>query len=148
MINRGMIELIEEWKKWIPSKELSLKMYIEKVIDDKKGLQLFCQSKDEKITIKICFENFVLSYRNTDEGRRLKMLKFLTEKYGKEFYAEWSFFKVINSTYIEWFNQETYNMYSDYNIEHYVFLTCDDVVEVLSTYEPQISIDMSEKKTT
>ncbi|WP_143063157.1 hypothetical protein [Propionispira arboris] len=80
--------MIEEWKRWIPSKELSLKMYMEKVIDDKKGLQLFCQSKDEKITIKICFENFVLSYRNTDEGRRLKMLKFLTEKYGKEFYAE------------------------------------------------------------
>ena len=46
MINRGMIELIEEWKKWIPSKELSFKMYIDKVIDDKKGLQLFCQSND------------------------------------------------------------------------------------------------------
>lgn len=129
----------EEWERWLldSSKKLG-KMYIEKLVDDKEGFQLFFEDKNKKYTVKVIFENFVLSYRNTDEGHRLKALSFLREKYGKDFYAEWSFFKVNNSTYVEWFNQETYNMYSNYDIEHYVFLTCDDIVEVLSTYEPQI----------
>lgn len=48
-------------------------------------------------------------------------------------------FKVVKSEYLEWFGQETYNMYNDYSIVHYVFLTCNDILEVLSTYEPQIT---------
>lgn len=135
-----MIILQEEWVKWSPLENLNFKLYIEKLIDDKTGLQLFLQTKDMKQTIKVSFENHVLSYRNTDEGGRLKTLRLLSEKYENGFYAEWTLFKVINSNYVAWFNQESHNIYSNLGIEHYVFLTCDDVVDVLSSYEPQVTI--------
>lgn len=134
------MNLFEEWVKWVPLEGLPFKMYLESLIDDKDGISLLLTSKDGSNKVQIFFEGSVLSYRNTDEGRRLKTLNFLDEKYGKDFYTTWSMFKISNSAYLDWFEQETYKIYGDYNIVHYVFLTCDDVVEVLSTYEPQITI--------
>ncbi|HMM19099.1 MAG TPA: hypothetical protein PKA10_00075 [Selenomonadales bacterium] len=128
----------DEWIKWIPWEGLPSKMYLERFVDDKSGISFLMTGKDGS-QIQIVFDGSVLSYRNTDEGRRLKTINFLEQKYGKEFYATWSMFKVVKSEYLEWFGQETYNMYNDYSIVHYVFLTCNDILEVLSTYEPQIT---------
>ena len=129
----------EEWAKWEPLEGVSSKMYIEKLVNDKNGTLLVFKSEDDNDTIQVLFQNSILSLRSTDEGRRLKTINFLEEKYGTDFYAKWTFFKVANSTYVEWFNQETYDIYTSYNIEHYVFMTSDDVVEILSTYEPHVS---------
>lgn len=131
--------MTEEWAKWEPLEGIPSKMYIEKLVDDKNGTLLVFKSEDENDTIQVLFEDSILSLRSTDEGRRLKTITFLEEKYGTDFYAKWTFFKVTNSTYVEWFNQETYDMYTSYNIGHYVFLTPDDVVEILSTNEPHVS---------
>ena len=113
-------------------------MHIEKLVNDKNGTLLVFKSQDDNDTIQVIFQNSILSLRSTDEGRRLKTINFLEEKYETDFYAKWTFFKVANSTYVEWFNQETYDIYTSYNIEHYVFMTSDDVVEILSTYEPHV----------
>lgn len=130
----------EEWIKWEPLKCISSKMYIEKLIDDENGILLVLKSEDKKKTFKVIFVDPILSLRSTDEGRRLKTINFLEGKYGTDFYDQWTFFRVINSGYVEWFNQETYNIYAIYDIRHYVFLTSNDVVEILSTYEPNVSI--------
>lgn len=131
--------MMEEWTKWEPLEGISSKMHIEKLVDDKNGTVLLFKHENENITLKVVFEHSTLSLRSTDEGRRLKTINFLDEKYGTEFYTKWTFFRVNNSNYVEWFNQETYNMYDAYNIVHYVFLTPDDVIEILSTYEPIVS---------
>lgn len=131
--------MTEEWAKWEPLEGVPSKMYIEKLVDDKNGTLLVFKSEDENDTLEVLFEDSILSLRSTDEGRRLKTINFLEEKYGTDFYTKWTFFKVTNSSYVEWFNQETYDMYATYNIGHYVFLTPDDIVEILSTYEPNVS---------
>ncbi len=142
-----MNDLSEEWTRWVPMQGLPSKMYLERLIDDRDGMSLLLTNKDESCILSVLFDGLVLSYRNTDEGRRLKTINFLDEKYGADFYTKWSLFKVVDSSYSQWFKQETYSIYSGYNIEHYVFLTCDDVVEVLSTFEPQVSISKNEQKT-
>ena len=131
--------MTEKWAKWEPIEGIPTKMFIEKLVDDKNGTLLVFKSEDENVTIQVLFEDSILSLRSTDEGRRLKTINLLDEKYGTDFYTKWTFFKVTNSDYVEWFNQETYDMYAAYNIGHYVFLTPDDVVEILSTYEPNVS---------
>lgn len=131
--------MIETWTKWEP-KNLPSKIYLKKLIDDKNGLTLEFNDELGTTIISVEFENQVVSYRNSDEGKRLKTLEFLNEKYGKIFYSEWSFFKVANSLYLKWLNDETYDIYADYNINHYVFLTGNDIIDVLSSYPPKIKI--------
>lgn len=130
----------EQWIQWIPYEGLPYKVNLEELLDNKNGVSLSLTDNEGNQEIQVLFENLVLSYRNTDEGRRLKTIRFLEEKYNTDFYAKWSFFKVYNSTYLEWFRQETYNIYDTLSIEHYVFLTNDDIVDVLSTYEPKVNI--------
>jgi hypothetical protein len=136
----GVEKMVEKWSKWDSEKNLPDKMYLERLIDDKNGVSLELKSEYESVTIMVSFEDSVVSYRNSDEGRRLRTIEFLDKEYGKDFYSKWSLFKVDNSLYVKWINQETYNMYADYNIEHYVFLTANDIVDILSTYAPNINV--------
>jgi len=46
------------------------------------------------------FKDNVLSYRRIDEGMLIKRWTNLDEKYGTEYYAQWSFFKQLNSDYL------------------------------------------------
>ena len=84
--------------------------------------------------IKVTFKNSVLSYRSETESNFIDTYDFLDETKEKDFYAKWSFFKLENSNYIEWFKQ-TEN--SKENIEHYLFLT-EDVFEILATSAPTV----------
>ena len=85
------------------------------------------------------FDGGVLSYRNTDEGSLFKTLSFLEETYGTDFYSDWSFFIVNHSEYIDWSNEESISI-DEKGMKDYVFLTPDDVIEILSTYPPSIEI--------
>lgn len=130
--------MVENWIRWFPLDNIPEKMHIESLVDDVNGTLLLFKNDDDSIAIRVNFEESILSMRSTDEGRRLRTLHYLTENYGTDFYTKWTFFKVKNSDYVRWFNEETYNMYESYDIEHYVFLSPDDIVEVLSTYEPDV----------
>jgi len=68
------------------------------------------------------------------------MLEFLDQHYGGDFYSKWPLFKVKNSNYLKWFHKESNNIYELDTVEHYVFITSDDVVEILSKYPPKITI--------
>ena len=132
--------MLEQWNRWEPIEGIPEKMTMESLCFDKNGTLIVLESEDGGTKVQILFEDSVLSLRNTDEGRRLKTINFLEKMYGTDYYTSWTLFKVTNSTFVEWFNEETYNIYADYNIEHYVFLTSDEVVEVLSTYSPSVKV--------
>jgi hypothetical protein len=70
-----------------------------------------------------------LAFRSVNESYRLKLIESLTE-------LPWPTFKVENSAWIEWFHDQTYGIYRDWGVEHFVVLG-EDVVEVLSALEPQ-----------
>ena len=130
----------EIWIKWEPTIKLSEKFIISRLIDDKNGFRIVCYDEIKKYKIQIFFKDSVLSYRSSDEGKRIKTLNLLAEKYGKDFFSKWSIFIVKNSEYIKWFNEESYNIYSEYKIMHFVFIAINDIVEILSTYIPEIII--------
>jgi hypothetical protein len=48
---------------------------------------------------------------------------------------------VSNSSYISWFIKECEGIYTKGEIYHLVFITPNDVIEVLSTYLPHVSIE-------
>ncbi|WP_346353373.1 hypothetical protein [Azotosporobacter soli] len=127
---------MEMWNKWEPINDTPIKLFGCRTIDDKDGLTLFFVNEMWQKKLKISFEEGVLAFRVTDEGKRLKLIDFLDETYGKAFYTEWMLFKVTQSDYIEWFNEQTFSIYETFNIVHYAFLTGNEIIEVLATAEP------------
>ncbi|OVE70668.1 hypothetical protein CCS79_01470 [Clostridium diolis] len=133
---------MEGWSRWGEDKNLPKKMELESLTDGKDGLVLkFCDSECSDRKINVIYSNMVLAYRNRDEGDYLKTFKHLSDTYGDEFYTKWSLFKVKNSEFIEWFNEESLNVheYQKESIEHYVFITVNDVIEIISPNSPEIS---------
>lgn len=129
---------LEHWERWIPISGLPSKLYNDTFIDDKEGITLEFSDEKEKYKVIFTFEDGVLSYRNTDEGSLLKKISYLDQHYDTDFYSEWSLFKIKDSEYMKWFLEECSGIYEPNELEHYVFLTPNDVIEILTTYTPSI----------
>ena len=132
---------MERWEKWIPIDNIPQKIYLDSFVDDNEGIAMTFSSQDGEKRILVQFEGFVLSYRNTDEGSLLKTWKLLGYHYGDGFYSRWSLFQVKNSEYLNWFLKESCGVYEPGEVLHYVFVTPNDVVEVLSTFVPSVTVE-------
>lgn len=131
---------MEIWKKWVPSEDFPPTFDVESLADKDGVITLILGSKNPKKAIRVIFEDTVFSYKSTREIAFLKTLDDLHEKHGEAFYVGWSLFNVENSGYLQWFQQESLMVYESQNIEHYVFYTTEDVIEILSFCQPKIEI--------
>ncbi|MCS0672455.1 hypothetical protein [Cytobacillus firmus] len=127
----------EEWRKWDPNPHLPKKLELNSLTYNSKGFIL--DFSDSNFRVKVHFEE-IMSFKATDEGKLLSTIQRIYSEYS-EYYLDWVFFKIDNSKFIEWFHQENYEMYTDFNIEHYLFKTPNDVIEVLSNIPPSIIVD-------
>ena len=130
----------EVWKKWNPINDDFGKMYLEELIKTKGAMKILLKSEEQNIALKFLFDGEVLSFCCSDEGRRLKTINELDKKYGTDFYKNQSYFIVENSRYANKFNKETYNIYNNFKILHYVFFFFFDVIDILSAFPPRVSI--------
>lgn len=100
----------------------------------------YLKGETEGQNYSFLFDGLVLSYRNSDEGSQMRMLEHLHQHYAHLEYGNWTLFKMKNSSYLEWFAQESLERYEGIvEVEHYVFLTSNDVIEVLSADSPTIT---------
>ncbi len=90
----------------------------------------------DDIPQRIYLQSFV-----ADEGSLIKTWEFLNDHYGVDYYDRWPFFKVKGSEYLNWFIKQSSGIYDPEEVEHYVFKTPNDIVEVLSTFEPDVIIE-------
>lgn len=123
-------------KRWNPPKiKDSGLFYLEGLYDDYKGFRLILKGERESDEIvELLFENN-LAYRNLDESQRLKTLNensILTKK--------WSFFKTKDSSFLDWFNNESYNIYKTEKLTHYIIVTPNDIVDIITDEEPKINV--------
>lgn len=81
--------------------------------------------------VRVVFE-WVHSFRVTDEGDLLKMQDELEGKMIKGIYV------VEGSNYLSWFNEQSANIHDSDLINHYLIVTGDDVIDVLSSVSPKI----------
>lgn len=101
------------------------------VYDDFEGFRIVVRG-DNNSLYKFKFENY-LAYRNADEGARLKSLQLFPTNS-----REWCLFKSYQSDFIEWIVTESNGIYTIDQITHYIFMTPNDVIEILSLDEPEI----------
>jgi hypothetical protein len=100
--------------------------------DDSEGFRIIFKDDKSMRHFKFTFENY-LSYRNSDEGVRLRSLYFFPNNS-----REWCLFKSLSSDFINWLITESTGIYSSGDITHYFFATSDDIIEVLALDEPLI----------
>ncbi len=121
-------------KPWIiPHVDTKKNYSIEAIHDDYEGFRILLRSDilTDKV-LKITFNNHV-SYRNTDESFLLKLFGNTDEKLlGKTFYL------VCNSDYVDFFNESTMNLYTDWDVIHYAIYTISDCIDILSDQPPII----------
>lgn len=119
-------------EKWEPMKDIPEKVYLQALHDDYEGLRIILKGSGNSRTFRIKF-NTNLGYRNTNESERLKMLD-----ENPEFCGGWALFKVKDSDFIKWIITESNEIVHEGNIMHYIILTPDDIVEVVSKDNPEI----------
>ena len=97
------------------------------------SLELIFSSGDdaEGSKVKVLFD-WIHSFRVTDEGDLLKMQE---EHNGMMLTG---LYRVEKSKYLEWFNEQNGNIHD--GIVHYMFSTVDDVIDILASISPSISI--------
>jgi hypothetical protein len=131
----------EEWIRWIPISGLAPKYSIESVSDSFDGFKVVLfEEFDKKERVIIKFEETVSAYRSTDESYRSKLIVDLDKKYGRDFYGDWTFFKVNNSLYLQWLSEQSCTISDHINLLHYVILGGDFVVDFISGLEPNVEI--------
>ena len=131
---------MNEWEKWIPVESIPARLHKESLMDDGDTLRIIVSDATEGQKYSFLFDGLLLSYRNSDEGSRLRMLEHLDRYYAHLEYGNWTLFKMKNSSYLEWFAQESLERYEGMGeVEHYVFLTSNDVIEVLSADPPTVT---------
>jgi hypothetical protein len=131
---------MEEWTRWKPTPEISGKFTIESISFSFKDLIVRLVAPDHTQKIELIFENGIDIHRYTNASCSLSLFAMLEEAGDKDFYQNWSFFKIENSYYLAWIKEKS-NTWSDmFKFEHFCILGDDDAFEILSEYQPKIRI--------
>jgi len=70
----------------------------------------------------------------------------LKNTYGGDFYGNWTFFKVENSSYLKWLSEQSCTVTDHLNLQHICCITEDSILDIATSYEPEISLIESETK--
>lgn len=81
---------------------------------------------------KVVFD-WIHSFRLTDEGDLLKMQE---EQNGEMLVG---IYTVDESAYLKWFTEQSVGIHDSESITHYIIVTSDDVIDVLSSVSPFLS---------
>ena len=134
--------MLDEWIKWHPENtELSGNYDVAKIEDNIDHLKIFLTNTNQKI--EILFDGPVWAYRSTDESFRLNLIHQLTQKYSKDFYVGWSFFKVNRSSYLKWVTAEVYDTITEDEMNHFVIMGTDLIVDVVISLEIDVKFSLN-----
>lgn len=131
----------EIWHRWEPIKSgLSGNYYIDYIENGGHGFKVLLAQEKTEHKVEILFQHWVYAHRSTEEGMRTVLFHKLSEKYGDDFYIKWSFFKVENSSYIKWISDECYGVIDRLEMNHFVIMGMDEILDIIVGYEPQVTI--------
>jgi len=130
--------MTEEWTRWEPLKGLSHTYYLDSLIfsENKLIIELIGDPNVKKIQIR--FDSPIQAYRYTEESVCFGIFGELSKKYGGDFYANWTFFKIEKSDYIQWLSEQSLGYSDTFNFMHFFIKGSDELVDVLATYEPEV----------
>lgn len=136
--------LEEVWIRWEPDASLKLAYDIISVQDNMDTLKIVIGGRKTDQELEVIFDS-TWAYRTTDETLRLNLSTQLSQKYGTEFYANWSFFKIENSNYMKWLLEQSGGYAEEFNLKHFVIMGSDFIVDIAAAEEPKFKIINKQK---
>jgi len=131
----------ETWIQWKPIEKLAQKYDVASVIDTINTFTIVLSEMDNpQKCLEVCFDSGVNAYRLTNEIYWRNSLHKLDEKYGEDFYGDWTFFKVKNSSYLSWLSKESFEISDSRNFVHFAFLGVNSILEVIAHDEVRINV--------
>lgn len=128
----------EKWSVWekdfIPKGSYELT----KLLQDWNGVRITFQ--DTKIQVNIIYKDEILAIRSIDAEDRWKTVDEVLGKHGGDFFRQNLMFLVDNSEFKQWYIKENYDTRVENEIEHHVFATANDFIDVLALHSPVIQI--------
>jgi len=120
----------ERFVRWEPIQGLPKTVDTPSLVhDNDRGFRLtLVEERAEGRQFTVAFEQ-PLAFRSANESYRLKLIESLQPQ------LPWPTFKVDNSTWVEWFHDQTSGIYIDWKVEHNKIVG-EDVIEVLSQRAP------------
>lgn len=121
-------------KKWIPSDSVNASIYtMRSITDNFDGFSVVLENKVyEVLTIKW---DAVESYCCSTEEVRFKFVATEWQQIKRDF-PNWFFFKIIDSPYINWIHEQSGGFISKEKLKHFMIVTTDFVLDVVSRCEP------------
>lgn len=140
VLNRKLITM-EQWIRWKPIEGLVEKYYIESITDSIEGFKIILSSaKDSTRKVRIIFDDSVDSYKRTDESFRLSDIHEIHTEYGNSFYTEWTFFKVVHSTYAQWVSEQSFGTIEPEYFMHFSLIAVDSILDIINSTEPRVEL--------
>lgn len=130
---------MEEWIIWKPIPNLASKYYVKSLSDRYSGFKILLEDAQNANQLQIIFKDGIDSFSRTDETFRFRTVIKLKEKYGADFYKNWTFFKIINSSYLQWLSLESYEESDARLLSHYCIVASDSIVDIINNKDPIIS---------
>ena len=129
----------EIWHKWEPLVNGLSKKYIIKSVDNVIGeYNIYLYDNEKNKTIRVNFYESTAISRRTNIKYRSAELNKLAAEHGKEFYEEWTFFKISNSAYVRELVEESYGMLNPAYCIHFVIVGSNCIVDVITDHDPKI----------
>ena len=143
MENRSL-NMEENWIKWNPLNLPEGEYVVTKFLQNIDGTEIILS--DELSDISILFDGVTPLVRTSIEGIRMRTWGEVQQKYNNRyFFRNWFIYKVENSKLAKWAEEESCGFYESEKLLHFCIVTSDDIVDVLSTFEPNISISAIRK---
>jgi hypothetical protein len=132
--------MAEQWVRWEPIKGLSNKYFIEYLSADYERLDLILSDAYKiKNNVRIVYAFYPGLHQRVNKKFKEQRLELLHARYGKEFFDTWTFFKVNNSEYSKWLSEQSDTISDSYQLRHFAFVCANSIVDVFSSYEPEIT---------
>lgn len=96
---------------------------------------------DEEHSVEIFFDGVPAMLRQANELLRMRTWRETQIKYQNDFFfRNHFFFRVDNSTLVKWVAEESCNFFVDDNLRHYCIVTSEEVIDILATFTPMVSV--------
>jgi len=131
--------VLEKWTIWKPIEIPKGNYEVTNIMQNDKGTLI--KLNDGVNKIDVLFEGFVVALRVCDEGSRIKTVMEVQQSQSDRFYfSEWPLYMVENSMFGKWLIDESCGIYADGELEHISIVTANEVIDILTTYQPVISL--------
>lgn len=141
-------KMMEEQEEWIKPERFDIpkdEYVVTGLCQDTEVLRIKLES--ERYAVEILFDGIPVMFQEAVEGMRMNTWGSVQERYGDRYYFRYVFFfEIKNSKLVKWCIKESCGFYNENELKHFCIVTSEEMIDVVSTFEPEVSITHIENK--